>query len=225
MWVLEQGKSRDLPVANLRFDYGAYAGKISTLEAHRGEQGWLAARLLTVKALGQEEQHLLVSAVPEGGSPLEADDPDKLLRLPASEQPTQVAEVPVQLEQDMAERRDALLREINARNLGYFKQEVDKLEAWADDLKLKLEGEIRELDVQIKEAARAAAVAATLPETLEHQERRSKLQKQRTRLISELYTRQDEIASQRDDLIMAIKGQLQQDIDEVPLFTVQWSLV
>ena len=30
---------------------------------------------------------------------------------------------------------------------------------------------------------------------------------------------------QRDDLIMAIKGQLQQDIDEVPLFTVQWSLV
>ena len=69
------------------------------------------------------------------------------------------------------------------------------------------------------------SIAATLPETLEHQERRSKLQKQRTRLISELYTRQDEIASQRDDLIMAIKGQLQQDIDEVPLFTVQLSLV
>ncbi|WP_248642794.1 SNF2-related protein [Thermomonas fusca] len=224
-WVLEQGKSRDLPVANLRFDYGAYAGKISTLEAHRGEHGWLAARLLNVKALGQEEQHLLVSAVTEGGSPLEADDPDKLLRLPASDQPTQVAEVPVQLEQDMAERRDALLREINARNLGYFKQEVDKLEAWADDLKLKLEADIRELDVQIKDAARAAAVAASLPETLEHQERRSKLQKQRTRVISELYTRQDEIASQRDDLIMAIKGQLQQDIEEVPLFTMQWSLV
>ena len=223
-WVLEQGKSRELPVANLRFDYGAYAGKISTLEAHRGEHGWMAAHLLTVKALGQEEQHLLISAVTDGGSPLEADDPDKLLRLPASEQPTQATEVPVQLEQDMAERRDALLREINARNLGYFKQEVDKLEAWADDLKLKLEGEIRELDIQIKDAAKAAAIAATLSETLEHQERRSKLQKQRTRLISELYTRQDEIANQRDDLIMAIKGQLQQDIQELPVFTVQWSL-
>ena len=74
-------------------------------------------------------------------------------------------DAPVQIEHDLSERRDALLREINARNLGYFKQEVDKLEAWADDLKLRLEADIRELDGQIKEAARSAAVAATLPET------------------------------------------------------------
>jgi hypothetical protein len=185
----------------------------------------MAVRLLSVKALGKEEQHLLVSAVTADGRLLEDDDPDKLLRLPASKQALLADEAPVEIEQDISERRDGLLREINARNLGYFKQEVDKLEAWADDLKLRLEAEIRELDGQIKEAARSAAVAATLPETLEYQERRGKLQKQRSRLIGELYARQDEIASQRDDLIMAIKVQLQQDIREVPLFTVQWSLV
>ena len=47
---------------------------------------------------------------------------------------------------------------------------------------------------------------------------------ERDRALALRLARQDEIASQRDDLVMAIKGQLQQDIDEVPLFTVQWSL-
>lgn len=225
IWAMAQGKSRQLPVANLHFDYDAYGSKVSTLELYRGKRGWLAVRLLTVKALGAEEQHLMVAAVTAEGSLLEADDPEKLLRLPASDHPSaEPGTPPAELDGDLTTRRDGLLRDINQRNLGFFKQEVDKLEAWADDLKLRLEAEIKEMDAEIKEAVKAAAVAATLPETLEHQERRSTLQKKRTGLIAQLYTRQDEIAAQRDELIGAIKGQLQQDIQDVPLFTVSWTL-
>ena len=43
-------------------------------------------------------------------------------------------------------RKIILLREINQRNLGYFEQEVQKLDVWADDLKLGLEQEIKEID-------------------------------------------------------------------------------
>jgi superfamily II DNA or RNA helicase len=224
MWAMERGKARALPVAHLHFDYDAYGNKVSTLEPHRGLGGWLAVHLLTVKALGAEEQHLIVAAVTHGGTALEAEDPEKLLRLPAHAQTSTDAQAPPELAQDLVARREALVRDINHRNLGFFKQEVDKLEAWADDLKLRLEAEIKQIDIEIKEAVKAAAVAATLPETLEHQERRAKLQKKRTQLIGELYTRQDEIANQRDELIGAIRGQLQQDVMDVPLFTVQWSL-
>jgi hypothetical protein len=225
IWAMEQAKSRQLPVANLHFDYDAYGSKVSTLEPYRGKGGWLTVRLLTVKALGAEEQHLMVAAVTADGEVLEAEDPEKLLRLPAREQTT-IGTLPTSatLDQDLTSRRDGLLRDINHRNLGFFKQEVDKLEAWADDLKLRLEAEIKQIDAEIKEAVKAAAVAATLPETLEHQERRSTLQKKRGRLIAELFTRQDEIANQRDELIGAIKGQLQQDIQDVPLFTISWTL-
>ena len=224
MWAMERSKTRDLPVAHLQFDYDAYGSKVSTLEPHRGQGGWMAVHLLTVQALGAEEQHVMVAAVTNDGNALEAEDPEKLLRLPARAQAATDAEVPSELAQDLSARREALLRDINQRNLGFFKQEVDKLEAWADDLKLRLEAEIKQIDVEIKDAVKAAAVAATLPETLEHQERRSKLQKKRTQLIAELYTRQDEIADERDELISAIKGQLQQDIQDAPLFTVSWGL-
>ena len=223
-WAIEQSKMRILPAAHLQFDYDGYGSKLSTLEPIRGQSGWLAVRLLTVKALGAEEQHLIVAAVTDGGANLEAEDPEKLLRLPASQRVASSEQAPQQLEHEVAARREVLLRDINQRNLGYFKQEVDKLEAWADDLKLRLEAEIKQIDIEIKEAVKTAAIAVTLPETLDHQERRSTLQKKRSRLIAELFTRQDEIANQRDELISAIKGQLQQHIDEVPLFSVQWSL-
>jgi hypothetical protein len=55
---------------------------------------------------------------------------------------------------DLASRKVQVLREINQRNLGYFEQEVEKLDAWADDLKLGLEQEIKGIDFEIKEVRR-----------------------------------------------------------------------
>src|SRR5690606_33877358 len=48
-------------------------------------------------------------------------------------------------------RKTALLRDVNERNLGHFEQEVQKLDAWADALKLGLEQDIKEIDREIKE--------------------------------------------------------------------------
>jgi len=62
-----------------------------------------------------------------------------------------------------------VLGDINLRNLGYFEQEVQKLDAWADDLKLGIEQEIKEIDRQIKEVRRTAASAPTLEEKLSWQ--------------------------------------------------------
>lgn len=72
---------------------------------------------------------------------------------------------------DVEARKIALLREINQRNLGYFEQEVQKLDAWADDLKLGLEQEIKDIDREIKEVRRTAATLPTLEEKLAHQKR------------------------------------------------------
>ena len=57
-------------------------------------------------------------------------------------------------------------KEISERNARFFEAEADKLDGWADDLKIGLEREIKELDRQIKEARRAATAALTLEEKL-----------------------------------------------------------
>ncbi len=54
------------------------------------------------------------------------------------------------------QRQTDIQRAISECNAGFFEAEADKLDGWADDLKVGLEREIKELDRQIKEARRAA---------------------------------------------------------------------
>ncbi len=229
-WVLQQAKSRPLDSAKLIFDYSSHGTKISTLEPYRGKAGWLTCKLLTVEALGQQEQHLLVAATTTDGVTLAEEDPEKLLRLPATSTPSPLwgegwGEGQVVLRQDEESRKAQLLRQINQRNLGYFDQEVQKLDAWADDLKLGLEQEIKAIDREIKEVRRSAAISPTLEEKLAHQKRQRDLEGKRSKLRRELFIRQDEIEAQRNDLISQLEAQLQQQVIEQTLFTVQWLLL
>lgn len=227
--MIDQAKNRPLdqqPVARLRFNYAAYGTRISTLEPLRGQCGWLILKLFSVEALGNLEQHLVVSAVTADGQALPEDDPEKLLRLPAHlEQSEFAAEGSVLLASDLEQRKNQLLREINQRNMGYFEQEVAKLDAWADDLKLGLEQEIKAIDGEIKELRRIAATAATLEEKLDYQKLQRELEGKRSKLRRELFARQDEIEEERNALIDQLEAQLKQHVVEQTLFTVEWELL
>ena len=101
---------------------------------------------------------------------------------------------------------------------------MQKLDAWADDLKLGLEQEIKEIDREIKEVRRTAATSPTLEEKLAHQKRRRELESKRSKLRRELFIRQDEIEAQRNDLISQLEAQLRQQVEERSLFTIEWEL-
>ncbi len=223
--LAEQAKSRTLEGARLVFDYNAYGSKISTLEAYRGKAGWLTVKLVSVETLGNLEQHLLVAAGTTDGVVLVEEDPEKLLRLPATMQAASLFSAPdTTLLADVEARKTALLHDVNERNLGYFEQEVQKLDAWADDLKLGLEQEIKEIDREIKEVRRTAATSAMLEEKLSWQKKQRELEGKRSKLRRELFARQDEVEAQRNDLISQLEVQLQQQVEERTLFTVEWEL-
>jgi len=224
-WGIEQAKARVLDGARLVFDYNAYGSKISTLEAYRGKAGWLTVKLITVETLGNQEQHLLVAASTTDGVVLAEEDPEKLLRLPATTQAASLFNAPdATLLADAEARKTALLRDVNERNLGYFEQEVQKLDAWADDLKLGLEQEIKEIDREIKEVRRTAATSPTLEEKLSWQKKQRDLEGKRSKLRRELFARQDEVEVQHNELISQLEAQLQQQVEERTLFTVEWEL-
>ena len=226
LWIIQQAKDRRLDGARLVFDYAAYGSQISTLKAYRGKTGWLMLKLISVEALGNQEQHLLVAAATTDGVVLAEEDPEKLLRLPATTQAPGLFNTPdAPLLADMEARKTALLRQINERNLGYFEQEVQKLDAWADDLKLGLEQEIKEIDRDIKEVRRTAATSPTLEEKLSWQKNQRELESKRSKLRRELFARQDEVEAQRNDLINQLEVQLQQQVEERTLFTIEWELM
>lgn len=130
----------------------------------------------------------------------------------------------VQLETTTQQRQAAIQREISERNAHFFEAEVDKLDGWADDLKVGLEREIKELDRQVKEARRGATAALTLEDKLAGQKRIKELESQRNQKRRSLFDAQDQVDKQRDELITQIEGKLVQGTKTEQLFTIRWRL-
>jgi hypothetical protein len=158
---------------------------------------------------------------------LPEDDPEKLLRLPVREQHAinDVLDDNLAIRNDLTERKNRLAENINRRNLSYFEQEVQKLDAWADDLKVGLEQEIKEIDREIKEVRRTAAVSPTLEEKLHWQKQQRELEQRRNKLRKELFNRQDEVEERRNSLISELEAQLKQQVKEKTLFMIEWELI
>ena len=117
------------------------------------------------------------------------------------------------LDESLKRLESQRIREVNQRNLGYFDAEVQKLDAWADDLKVGLENEVKELDREIKEVRRTATVSATLEEKLHWQKRQRELEDKRNQLRRRIFDRPDEIDGQRNRLIEELEARLSRTVN------------
>jgi adenine-specific DNA-methyltransferase len=211
----------------VHFDLSSHNGKISALEPFRGQSGWLTARLLTIEALDAPEDHIILACDSDGGINIGVDAAKRLLSLAAGLGERQVAPEGrlTSLEGEWNDQADRI-RQANAnRNIKFFEAEAEKLECWADDLKLGLEREIKEIDRQIKDARRTALAALSLEDKLLGQKQIKTLEQLRTTKRRNLFDAQDEIDRQRGTLIAQIEGKLEQKIAVEPLFTIRWRLV
>ncbi|NOT98767.1 MAG: hypothetical protein HOO97_06705 [Sideroxydans sp.] len=250
--LIEHAQRQPLQPSKLMFDYDAYGSKVSVVEGLRGKSGTLLVQKLRVQALGASEEHMLMAAVDSSGNTHDQTIAEKLLNMPARaitlprlhSLPAQAAlpdvqpiaeqnmldfaaanvSVPAILEAEISKQRSRILSELETRNLSFFAQETDKLDSWADDLKVGLEREIKELDRQIKEARTKSKGAATLAEKLAVQKEQRDLEGNRDRKRRELFQRQDEIQTRRDNLIDELETQLSQQVTVQPLFACEWEV-
>ena len=221
--IIEQALTRELPPAELTLDYKAYGATISVIEPLVGTSGWLELSKLTVEALDTEE-FLIFSAATDAGDILDQEVCEKLMLLPAR------VKGPVRMDTpNLAPIRERQVKEliwsVEQRNARFFDEEVLKLDRWADDLKLGLERELKEIDKEIKEARRAAQTAVSLTDKLAAQKRLRQIEDKRNRKRRELYNEQDRIDEQRDELIRKIEAQLKQRQEVKQVFIVRWRVV
>jgi ERCC4-related helicase len=233
--------------AKLELEYDTYGQKVSVLEALRGRDGVVVAQILCVKSLGAIEEHFLLAGVTEGQL-LDSEVTDKLLALPGravdlsrAKQPERLelsgqsdqvrldfaaahVAIPSALLEEIERQRGAIVRDIESRNLLLFSEESEKLDAWADDLKVALDREIKELDRLIKEARTKSRGAATLVEKLAVQKEQRDLETQRDKKRRELFTRQDEIQAKRNQIIDDLERQLGQEVTQNVVLCCEWSV-
>ena len=222
--VIERAKARTLASAVVRFSYEDHVGKVTALEPYVGQSGWLTLSALTIESLDQAEDHLVFGAITDGGAALDDECAARLLTLPGAVTGPCKNDVPDSADALVQDRLSDIQRTILVRNAQFFDAETDKLEGWADDIKLGLEREIKQIDKQVKEARRAATGALTLEEKLVGQKRLKALESQRNEKRRSLFEAQDRVDQQREELIAAIEGKLTQKTGLEKLFTIRWTL-
>ena len=228
--LIDYAKGLPLVPAMLRMRYNSYGAHVSVVKQLMGRSGTLAVSLLTVESLGAKEDHLLLAAQDDTGLVHDAETVEKLLSIPANaesrgDMPSAV-QMPLSpaLEQEINRQKTIVLSGLELRNLAAFTQETDKLDTWADDLKVSLEREIKDLDRRIKEIRTLSKGAATLAEKLAAQKSQRDLEALRDRRRRELFDRQDEIQAKRDGLIDELEKQLKQHVTATRLFAVEWEV-
>lgn len=250
--LIQHAKNQPRPPARLTLRYADYGARVDVIKQLIGRSGVLVASLLSVESLGSKEDHLLLAALDDTGTLHDPDVTEKLLLIPGSATPLpplsgapagnlalpglEQAEqntldfnaphiaIPTELELAITRQRAAVLMDLESRNLSAFQQETEKLDTWADDLKVGLEREIKELDRKIKEARSLSKGAATLAEKLTAQKEQREIEGLRDRKRRELFDRQDEIQARRDSLIDELEKQLEQRITLNQLIAVEWSV-
>ncbi len=223
--VLNACKSQSLGVKQILFDYTNTPIKISVLEPLLGESGWLTLSLLRISSF-EEEEYLVLSAITDAGTPLEGELCQKLFNLSGKEMEAVIIEEPVtrSLESIKTLQIEAILDDCMKRNARFFDDEYEKLDNWAEDMKLSLEREIKDLDAEIRLRKAEARKLSDLESKVQERRHVKELEKQRDEKRRHLFEAQDQIEGKKDGLLEAVEARMKQQREEKTLFTIRWML-
>ncbi|MEZ5056570.1 MAG: hypothetical protein R2879_05970 [Saprospiraceae bacterium] len=111
------------------------------------------------------------------------------------------------------------------RNKDFFDVEMDKLDQWADDMKLSLDKEIKDLDAEIKLKKSEAKRMLQLEAKVKAQRQIKELEKKRSEKRRHLFEAQDLIDERKEKLLDEIEERLKQDVHSNELFTIKWKMI
>ena len=223
--VLNACKSKSLGVKQILFDYTNTPIKISVLEPLLGQSGWLTLSLLRISSF-EEEEYLVLSAITEAGTPLQGELCQKLFNLSGREMESVMIEEPVTAALDSIRtgQREAILDDCMKRNARYFDDEYEKLDKWAEDMKLSLEREIKDLDAEIRLRKAEARKLSDLESKVQERRHVKELEKQRDEKRRHLFEAQDQIEGKKDGLLEEVEARMKQSIHDESLFVIRWKI-
>lgn len=224
--ILKACKEAATPVREVVFDYTNTQTKITLLEQFIGKSGWLRLEHLAVQSF-EYEDYLLLACVTDDGEVIDKETAERLFSLFATEgaETSVPNSIVPQFKEILFSQQQEIINENASRNRDFFDTEMDKLDQWADDMKISLEKEIKDLDAEIKLRKSEAKKMMNLEAKVKAQRLIKELEKKRSEKRQTLFTAQDEIDGRKDDLLTDIESRLNQSIIQNELYTIKWSII
>lgn len=211
--------------AFVEFNYTQTEGHTKLLEELIGQSGVMRVEKVSIDSFEQED-HLIVACQTEEGDWVYPEIDERMLMLPAhllSPAPIEDAVV-VCLSERVEEMNQEILSSSSDRNNRFFDEEMEKLDSWADDMKLALEREISDLDQEIRLRKSEAKKISRLEEKVKAQRAIKDLERKRVEKRRNLYIAQDEIDEKKEALLNKIEKMLKQKVERTCLFMIKWKL-
>lgn len=224
--ILNACKENQTPVKEIVFDYNGTKGKISSLNEYIGKSGWFQLQHLGINSFEQED-YLLMACYTDDGETIHSEIAQRFFSLNAVENGAinLTNEATTNFKDLIYRERQEIISENANRNRDFFDVEMDKLDQWADDMKISLEKEIRDLDAEIKLRKAEAKKMLNLEAKVKSQRQIKELEKKRSEKRQTLFSAQDDIDDKKETLLTDIEKRLNQKIEQKELFTIKWKMI
>lgn len=225
--ILKEVKNKSIQEMEVIFNYSKNPTIISVLKPLVGKGGIMKVSNYTVESF-EAEDCVLVSAVDQNGEAIPQDIAKKFFSLSAESKSLSVflSEKDKKALNNLEQESIGLITTRSAeRNSEFFDSEVDKLDKWADDVKIALELDLKKLDIDIKTMKTQAKKFINLEEKLAAQRTIKDMEKKRNEMRKKLYEAQDEVDVRKEDLIARVEAQLKQNIRIEEIYSIKWRVV
>lgn len=224
--IISSYKANELESGFVEFHYSETEGKMKLLDELVGTEGYMLVEKISIDSFEQED-HLVIACLKQDGSYVYPDIAERMLGLPAELIGKEAIDNGIQekLQEKISEMQNEIVADSAERNSKFFDEEMDKLDNWADDMKLGLEKEISDLDQEIRLRKSEAKKITRLDEKVSAQRAIKELEKKRTEKRQNLYEAQDEIDEKKDMLLDKIEKMLKQKVSRENFFTIKWRIL
>lgn len=224
--ILADIKSKVTEDATLIFNYSDNKTIISVLEKLIGKSGSLKISNYTVESF-EAEDNIILSAITDEGEVIEPEIIKKVFQLSVENISNDGINEEIKFKLNELEKKYITMvsGKIAERNGGFFDNEVEKLDNWADDVKKSIELELRKLDIEIKTAKTNAKKIINLEEKLKAQREIKDWEKKRNEMRKKLFETQDDVELKKEKLLESVEARLNQKSNIDTLFTINWKVI
>lgn len=224
--ILDTCKSANTGVKKLVFDYTGTQTTISLLEDLIGKSGWMQVSKITISSF-EEEDFIIIANYVDDGQLIDTELSQRFFSLDAN------VSDGIYLKDDEKQKlteinfneQQVIIEKSAVRNRDFFDIEIDKLDQWADDMKISLQKEIEDLDAEIKLKKAEAKKMLNLEAKVKAQRVIKEFEKKRSDKRRSLYEAQDEIDEKKEILLSDVERRLKQKIENLELFTIKWEMI
>lgn len=223
-YLLKVAATKKLDSANLIFNSKTKDLNVAQIRNLVGQSGSLRIGKLKSHSFGFEER-IIFAGSDESGKKIEQEVFSKMFKFSAtSEAQLNNKNNQHSLDGIVSDLITENVDLIKQKNQAIFESEVERLDKWAEDIKLSLELDIKAIDREIRQKKIDSKKVQLLADKVELQKQIKNLESKRNDKRRQLFEGQDQIEREKDLLLERIEANLEPRVEFEELFTISWQI-